>query len=69
MRLNLDKTNISTKIIKENANILIDFIHPAINASVNKNEFPFFLKLEYVIPAFKKLKTQLRTNKYNKKHF
>ena len=30
------------------------FTHPLINVSINKNEFPSFLKLADVIPAFKK---------------
>ena len=42
-------TDVPTKIIKENADIFADFIHPAINASINKNEFPSFLKLADVI--------------------
>ena len=47
-------TDVPTKIIKENADIFADFIHPAINASINKNEFPSFLKLAGVLPVFKK---------------
>ena len=47
-------TDVPTKIIKENAAIFADFIHPAINASINKNEFPSFLKLADVMPVFKK---------------
>ena len=47
-------TDVPTKIIKENADIFADFIHPAINTTINKNEFPSFLKLEDVIPVFKK---------------
>ena len=47
-------TDASTKIIKENADIFGDFIHPAINTTNNKNEFPSFLKLVDVIPVFKK---------------
>ena len=49
MRRNLAKTDVPTKIIKENADIFADFIDPAINASINKNEFPSFLKLADVI--------------------
>ena len=45
-------TDIRTKIIKENADIFADFNHPAINASINKNEFSSFLRLADVIPAF-----------------
>ena len=47
-------TDVPTKIIKENADIFADFIHPAINTTINKNEFPSFLKLADVIPVFKK---------------
>ena len=35
-------TDVPTKIIKENSDIFADFIHPAINASINKNELTFF---------------------------
>ena len=47
-------TDVPTKIIKDNAHIFADFIHPVINASINKNEFPSFLKLADAIPVFKK---------------
>ena len=45
-------TDIRTKIIKKNADIFAVFNHPAINASINKNEFSSFLRLADVIPAF-----------------
>ena len=48
-------TDVPTKIIKENAGKVIYFIHPAIRAYINKNEFPSFLKLAYVIPVFKRV--------------
>ena len=48
-----DKT-IPTKVIKEDANTLTDFIHPAIDASNNKNEQNSFLKLADMIRLFKK---------------
>ena len=35
-------TDVPTIIIKENADIFADFIHPAINTTINKSEFPFF---------------------------
>ena len=47
-------TEVPTKIIKENANIFTDFIHPSINASINNGNFPSFLKLAKMIPIFKK---------------
>ena len=66
-------TDVPTIIIKENADIFADFIYTAINTTINKNEFPSFLKLADVIPVFKKglrkLKTQLPPNKYLQKHF
>ena len=68
-------TDVPTKIIKENADIFPDFIHPAINASINQNEFSSFLKLADVITVFKKGSKnskhnyQLPANKYFKRHF
>ena len=47
-------TDVPTKIIKENAVIFTDFIHPSINASINDGNFPSFLKLPNVISVFKK---------------
>ena len=47
-------TEVPTKIIRENADIFADFIRAAINTTINKNEFPSFLKLADVIPVFKK---------------
>ena len=47
-------TDVPTKIIKENANIFTDFVHPSINASSNNGDFPSFLKLANVIPVFEK---------------
>ena len=47
-------TDVLTEIVKEDADIFADFIHKAINASINKNEFPSFLKLVGVILVFKK---------------
>ena len=46
--------DVPTKIIKGNADIFIDFIHPSINAAINNSGFPPFLKLANVIPVFKK---------------
>ena len=47
-------TDVPTKIIKGNGDIFTDFVHPSINASINNVDFPSFLKLAYMIPAFKK---------------
>ena len=46
-------TDVLTKIIKENLDIFVDFIHPSINTTINKNEFPSFLKFAVVISVFK----------------
>ena len=54
MRRNLSKTRWAKKVVKEYADIFADFSHPATNASINKNEFPSFLKLADVTPTFKK---------------
>ena len=55
-------TDVPTKIIKENADIFTDFIHPSINASINNGDFSSFLKLANVIPAFKKDSKNLKDN-------
>ena len=47
-------TDVPIKIIKENADIFTDFVHPSVNASINNGDFPSFLKLANVIPVFKK---------------
>ena len=54
MRQYLAKRQMHQYIIKENAKIFAGFNHPAVNASVNKNESQSFLKLVVVIPIFKK---------------
>ena len=52
-------TEVPTKIIKENADIFTDHIHPSINVSINNGDFPSFLKLANVTPVLKKIaKTQ-----------
>ena len=38
-------TDVPKDIIKENADIFADFIHPAISTTINKNECLSFLKL------------------------
>ena len=53
-------TDVPTKIIKENADMFTDFIHPSTNASINNNDFPSFLKLRNVIPVFKKKLQKLK---------
>ena len=47
-------TDVPKNIIKENADILADFIHLAIYTALNKKEFPLFLKLADAISGFKK---------------
>ena len=55
-------TDVPTKIIKENADIFADFIHPAINTTINKNDFPSFLKLADVIPVLRKCSKNSKHN-------
>ena len=58
--LNLDASKacqdseISSRIIKENADIFIDFLHSSFKNSIYQFEFPSILKLENITPAFKK---------------
>ena len=47
-------TDVPTKIIKENADIFTDFIHPSTNGAINNDNFSSFSKLADVIPIFKK---------------
>ena len=55
--------DVPTKIIKENANIFTDFVHPSINASISNVDFQLYLKVDScflknvianVIPVLKK---------------
>ena len=55
--------DVPTKIIKENANIFTDFVHPSINTSISNVDFQLFLKVDScflenvianVIPVLKK---------------
>ena len=55
-------TDVPRRTIKENADIFADFIHPAIDTTINKNEFASFLKLADVIPVFQK---SLKSSKDN----
>ena len=47
-------TDVLSKIIKDNANIFTDFVHPSIHTSINNGDFPSFLNLANLIPVFKK---------------
>ena len=55
-------TDVPTETIKENADIFAGFIHPAINTTINKNEFASFLKLADVIPVFQKSSKNSKDN-------
>ena len=70
MRRNLAKTDVPTKIIKENADIFAGFIHSAINASYQQKRVSIFFKTRGFDKKdrLKKLKTKLPANKYLKKH-
>ena len=46
------KTNISTKIIKENIDVFADFLCTSINSAIKS--FPSFLKLADVTPLHRK---------------
>ena len=52
-------TDLTTKIIKENADTFKDFIHAKINASIKKNELPSILQLK------KPQKKTLKSSKHN----
>ena len=47
-------TDVPTIVIKENADIFSHFLYPSVNASINNDDFPRFLKHANIIPAFKK---------------
>ena len=47
-------TDIPTKIIKENADIFADILLARFNDSVEKSNFPSFLKKANITPVFKK---------------
>ena len=58
--LNLDilkacqDSDIPSRIIKENADIFTDILHPSFNNSIYQSEFPLILKLANITPVFKK---------------
>ena len=55
-------TDVPRRTIKENADIFADFIHPAIDTTINKNEFASFLKLADAIPVFQKSSKNSKDN-------
>ena len=58
MSLNLSiisqKSDVPTKIIKQNAELFTDFIHSALNEATQSGNFPYCLKWADVTPMFKK---------------
>ena len=66
--LNLDAskacqdTDIPTKILKENADVFVDFLHTSFNKFVKKSEFPSALKQANITPVFKKGRTECKNN-------
>ena len=55
-------TDVPTKVIKENADIFSHFLYPSVNASINNDDFPTFLKHVNIIPAFKKGSKNIKDN-------
>ena len=55
-------TDVSTKIIKETADLFTYFVLPSINASFDNDDFPMFLKNANITPAFKKGSKNLKDN-------
>ena len=45
-------TDAPTKIIRENVDVLVDFVHPSIDVSANNSDFPSFLKLANMKTCF-----------------
>ena len=55
-------TDIPFKIIKENADIFVSFLHSSFNTSVTNSEFPSVLKQANITPVFKKGERYLKDN-------
>ena len=55
-------TDISIRIIKENADIFAEFLCRFINSSINTSTFPSDLKLADITPIFKKGIKSLKDN-------
>ena len=55
-------TDVPTKVIKENADIFSHFLYPSVNACINNDDFPTFLKHANIIPAFKKGSKNIKDN-------
>ena len=55
-------TDVPTKVIKENADIFSHFLYPSVNASINNDDFPTFLKHANIIPAFKEGSKNIKDN-------
>ena len=54
------KTDISTRIIKENIDIFVDFLCASINSAIKTASFPFSLKLADVTPLHKKARKDMK---------
>ena len=55
-------TDVPTKVIKENADIFSHFLYPSVNASINNDDLPTFLKHANIISAFKKGSKNIKDN-------
>ena len=48
------ETDIPTKILRDNYNIISPFVHKFINNTINLSDFSQILKLAHITPAYKK---------------
>ena len=56
------KTDISTRIIKKNIDIFLEFLCTSINGAIKSPRFPSFLKLAEVTPLHKKGRKDIKEN-------
>ena len=55
-------THVPTKVIKEYADIFSHFLYSSVNAAINNDDFPTFLKHANIIPGFKKGSKNIKDN-------
>ena len=55
-------SDVPTKILKENSDILADFLHTSFNEFVKKSEFPSVLKQANITPVYKKGERKCENN-------
>ena len=54
--------DIPTKILKENADVFADFLHPSFNEFVKESKFPSVLKQANITPVYKKGERECKNN-------